>query len=75
MARRRAVPVFGTGQPPDRRGDPKDREEVTHHVLAIDDFRVEVLGTHGEVGGKGADQGAQDVVVVAEVELALPGED
>jgi hypothetical protein len=31
-------------------------------------------GTHGEVGGRRADQGGQDVVIVAEVLVALPGE-
>ena len=71
---RRSAVVLRTGQPPGRRGDPKDREEVTHHVFAIHDFRVEALGAHGEVGGSRADEGGQDVVVVAEVQVALPGE-
>jgi hypothetical protein len=58
---------FGTGQPPDRRGDTKNREEVTHYEFAIHDFRVEALGADGDVSGRRTDEDCQDVVVVAEV--------
>ena len=54
------------------RGDPKDREEVTHHGFAIHDFRMEALGAHSEAAGRRADEAGQDVVVVAEVQVALP---
>jgi hypothetical protein len=43
-------------------------------TFAIDDFRIEALGAHGEVGGRRAGEAGQDVVVVAEVQVALPGE-
>ena len=45
------------------RGDPEDREEVTHSVFAIHDFRIDALGVHVDAGGRRADEAGQDVVL------------
>jgi hypothetical protein len=72
---RRHLAVLRTNQPADRGLHPKDREEIPNHIFAIHRLRFETLAAHGETGTGHADQGGEDVVVIPEVLVALPGEE